>query len=50
MIDPYIDSFDEESLPVDIADEVFARVLNNTTTDWRLPTSEMGRKRTSGRE
>ena len=26
MIDPYIDSFDEE--PVDVADEVFARVLD----------------------
>ena len=23
MIDPYIDSFDEEPLPVDVADEVF---------------------------
>ena len=28
MIDPYIDSFDEEPLPVDVADEVFARVLD----------------------
>src|SRR5258707_13232629 len=27
MIDPYIDSFDEEPLPVDVADEVFARGL-----------------------
>jgi hypothetical protein len=28
MIEPYIDSFDEEPLPVDVADEVFARVLD----------------------
>ena len=28
MIDPYIDSFDEEPLPVDVADENFARVLD----------------------
>jgi hypothetical protein len=28
MIDPYIDSFDEEPLPVEVADEVFARVLD----------------------
>ena len=28
MIDPYIDSFDKEPLPVDVADEVFARVLD----------------------
>ena len=28
MIDPYIDSFDEEPLRVDLADEVFARVLD----------------------
>src|ERR1700680_1068696 len=28
MIDHYIDSFDEEPLPVDVADEVFARVLD----------------------
>jgi hypothetical protein len=28
MVDPYIDSFDEEPLPVDVADEVFARVLD----------------------
>jgi hypothetical protein len=28
MIDPYIDSFDEEPLPVDVADQVFARVLD----------------------
>ena len=28
VIDPYIDSFDEEPLPVDVADEVFARVLD----------------------
>ena len=28
MIDPYIDLFDEEPLPVDVADEVFARVLD----------------------
>ena len=28
MIDPYIDSFDEEPLPADVADEVFARVLD----------------------
>jgi hypothetical protein len=28
MIDPYIDSFDEAPLPVDVADEVFARVLD----------------------
>jgi hypothetical protein len=28
MIDPYIGSFDEEALPVDVADEVFARVLD----------------------
>jgi hypothetical protein len=26
MIDPYIDSFDEEPLPVDVADQVFPRV------------------------
>jgi hypothetical protein len=28
MIDPYIDSFDEEPLPVEVADQVFARVLD----------------------
>jgi hypothetical protein len=28
MIDPYIDSFDEEPLPVDVADEIFARILD----------------------
>ncbi|SHG48059.1 hypothetical protein SAMN05443248_1689 [Bradyrhizobium erythrophlei] len=28
MTDPYIDSFDEEPLPVDVADQVFARVLD----------------------
>jgi hypothetical protein len=28
MIDPYIDSFDEEPLSVDLADKVFARVLD----------------------
>ena len=28
MIDPYVDSFDEEPLPVDVAGEVFARVLD----------------------
>jgi len=28
MIDPYIDSFDEEPSPVDVADQVFARVLD----------------------
>src|SRR4029077_7190311 len=28
MIDPYIDSFDEEPLPVDVADQVFAQVLD----------------------
>jgi len=28
MIDPYSVSFDEETLPVDVADEVFARVLD----------------------
>jgi hypothetical protein len=28
MIDPCIDSFDEKPLPVDVADEVFARVLD----------------------
>ena len=28
MIDPYIDSFDEELLRVDVADEVLARVLD----------------------
>src|SRR5260370_18100676 len=28
MIDPYIDSFDEAPLPVDVADEIFARVLD----------------------
>jgi hypothetical protein len=29
MIDPYIDSFDEEPLRVDVADEVLARVLDS---------------------
>ena len=29
MIDPYIDSFDEEPLRGDLADEVFARVLDS---------------------
>jgi hypothetical protein len=28
MIGPFIDSFDEEPLPADVADEVFARVLD----------------------
>jgi len=28
MIDPYIDSFDEKPLPVDVADKVFGRVLS----------------------
>jgi hypothetical protein len=28
MIDPYIDSFDEEPLSVDVADKAFARVLD----------------------
>jgi hypothetical protein len=27
-IDPYIDSFDEEPLPADVADKVFGRVLH----------------------
>lgn len=28
MVDPYIDSFDEQPLPVDVADKVFGRVLD----------------------
>src|ERR1700720_2747849 len=28
MGDPYIDSFDEQPLPVDVADKVFGRVLD----------------------
>jgi hypothetical protein len=28
MIDAYIDSFDEQPLPVDVAEKVFARVLD----------------------
>jgi hypothetical protein len=28
MIDPYIDSFDEQPLPVDVADKTFRRVLD----------------------
>jgi hypothetical protein len=28
MIDPYIDSFDEQPLPVDVADKVYKRVLS----------------------
>ena len=28
MIDPYIDSFDEEPLPVDLAGQAFAEVLD----------------------
>ena len=28
MVDPYIDSFDEQPLPVDVADKVFGRLLD----------------------
>jgi hypothetical protein len=28
MVDPYIDSFDEQPLPADVAGKVFGRVLN----------------------
>ena len=37
MIDPYIDSFDEEPLPVDVADQVFARVLDIVRYATRFP-------------
>jgi hypothetical protein len=46
MIDPYIDSFDEEPLPVDVADEVFARVLDIVRTPkTRFPGSRPTKSR-----
>ena len=32
MIDPYIDSFDEEPLRVDLADEVFVRYAEDSVS------------------